>query len=312
MSAKLTREQAIDKFIAKHGDRYDYSEVVYSGSHDKVKIICEKHGVFEQEPTNHMAGKGCPACRVDSCVAARTTPIETIKSRLAQAHGLKYIYYLEGITNWQKITFVCPTHGKASHWLPWHLKNGCVQCMSDYYKRKNSQELTWEELVQHIDADITTGEIRHRVAYRSKKAGDPFNITIDSKGYQVCSLMCRTFYVHRVIWSFAHGRLLDEDLSIDHINSVPSDNRISNLRAVTHMDNQHNMALRKDNKTGVCGVRYLAKENIFVAHITANKKVTYLGRFRTLEAATTARKAAEVEMDFHPNHGMPRHEKAKR
>ena len=124
--------------------------------------------------------------------------------------------------------------------------------------------------------------------------------------------MCRTFYVHRVIWSFAHGGLLDEDLSIDHINSVPSDNRISNLRAVTHTDNQHNMALRKDNKTGVCGVRYIETENVFVANITANKKVVYLGRYKTLAAAATARKEAELEMGFHPNHGLPKHEKAER
>lgn len=312
MSIRKTQEQILAKFVDKHGDRYDYNQVAYTGAHNKVKIGCKKHGIFEQTPDSHSRGRGCPQCKTDIIVAARTTPIETIKSRLVQAHGLKYLYYLEGITNWENITFVCPTHGKSSQWFQGHLKSGCMKCVSDYYKNKNSKELTWEELVQHIDADIDTGEIRHKVAYKNKKAGDPFNITIDSKGYQVCSLMCRTFYVHRVIWSFAHGRLLDNDLSIDHINSVPSDNRISNLRAVTHTDNQHNMALRKDNKTGVCGVQYRAEENRFVAHITDDKKVIYLGRFSTLEDAAAARKAAELERGFHPNHGLPRREKERR
>lgn len=146
MAARLTREQAIERFVARHGDRYDYSEVVYSGAKDKVKIICKKHGAFEQTPDNHAGGSGCPACKTEIFVAARTTPIETIKSRLAQAHGMKYIYYLDGVTNWEKVTFVCPTHGKASHWLPWHLKNGCAQCMSDYYKGRTPKSLLGKNL----------------------------------------------------------------------------------------------------------------------------------------------------------------------
>lgn len=56
-----------DSFIAKakekHGDRYDYSLVNYVNSHKKIRIICKRHGVFIQTPTNHLCGCGCPKCK---------------------------------------------------------------------------------------------------------------------------------------------------------------------------------------------------------------------------------------------------------
>jgi very-short-patch-repair endonuclease len=46
----------------KHNNLYDYSLVEYTGSKTKVKIICQKHGIFEQTPSNHLKGQGCPHC----------------------------------------------------------------------------------------------------------------------------------------------------------------------------------------------------------------------------------------------------------
>lgn len=48
--------------IAIHGKLYDYSLVNYVHSFTKVKIICQAHGVFEQLPSNHLSGNGCPIC----------------------------------------------------------------------------------------------------------------------------------------------------------------------------------------------------------------------------------------------------------
>jgi hypothetical protein len=36
--------------------------VEYKGNKTKVKIICKKHGIFEQTPNGHCDGRGCPAC----------------------------------------------------------------------------------------------------------------------------------------------------------------------------------------------------------------------------------------------------------
>ena len=45
-----------------HGDKYDYSNVNYKNSKDKVCIVCPKHGEFYQTPNGHLRGQGCPKC----------------------------------------------------------------------------------------------------------------------------------------------------------------------------------------------------------------------------------------------------------
>ena len=47
-----------------HGDKYNYSIVEYINTRTKIKIICPKHGIFEQTPNNHTSQKqGCPICK---------------------------------------------------------------------------------------------------------------------------------------------------------------------------------------------------------------------------------------------------------
>lgn len=69
---------AIDEFIEKakiiHQDKYDYSEIEYKGCHQKVKIICKKHGPFLQRASDHINnGAGCPKCQsCPNCLLWRT------------------------------------------------------------------------------------------------------------------------------------------------------------------------------------------------------------------------------------------------
>ncbi|MDR0675740.1 MAG: hypothetical protein LBF97_01715 [Elusimicrobiota bacterium] len=58
-----TTEQFIKQAKEVHGDKYDYSLVEYKDERNKIKIICKKHGVFEQQPIVHLIQKcGCPIC----------------------------------------------------------------------------------------------------------------------------------------------------------------------------------------------------------------------------------------------------------
>lgn len=59
---KKTTDDFIRQSIDIHGDVYDYSEVEYILAKKKVKIICKKHGIFEQAPTHHLSGQSCPKC----------------------------------------------------------------------------------------------------------------------------------------------------------------------------------------------------------------------------------------------------------
>lgn len=59
---QLTTEEFIEKAKLVHKDKYDYSKVNYIDSHTKVTISCTKHGDFDQTPSNHLYGYGCPHC----------------------------------------------------------------------------------------------------------------------------------------------------------------------------------------------------------------------------------------------------------
>ena len=54
----------IRKALRKHGDRYDYSNVIYVKAREKVEIICkvEGHSSFWQTPNAHLRRAGCPIC----------------------------------------------------------------------------------------------------------------------------------------------------------------------------------------------------------------------------------------------------------
>jgi len=60
---KLTTEEFIEKAKLIHGNKYDYSITEYIKQSKKIKIICNIHGEFEQNPNNHLNNNGCPKCK---------------------------------------------------------------------------------------------------------------------------------------------------------------------------------------------------------------------------------------------------------
>ena len=52
----------INKVNVIHNNHYNYSLVDYKNNTTKIKIICPKHGIFEQLPKSHLRGNGCPIC----------------------------------------------------------------------------------------------------------------------------------------------------------------------------------------------------------------------------------------------------------
>lgn len=87
-ASRMTAEEFIQKAIQVHGDKYDYSLVVYVNDNIKVWIICSIHGEFLQKPGNHTRRKaGCPACGVSSGAEKRILDLETFIYRSELFHG---------------------------------------------------------------------------------------------------------------------------------------------------------------------------------------------------------------------------------
>lgn len=90
---------------------------------------------------------------------------------------------------------------------------------------------------------------------------------------------------------------------VDHINHIRDDDRLRNLRSVTHQENHRNRAVNKNNKSGVVGVHQQKEGGKWRAQIMIDGKQIMLGRFHKKEDAIKARKEAEKKYGFHKNHG---------
>jgi len=123
---KKTTDQFITEFIKKHGNIYDYSLVNYINSKTKVKIICKKHGIFEQLPGRHLTGNGCRYCAYDK---NKLTKNEFIK-RSEKIHSNRYDYSLVNYKgNRTNVQIICKIHGIFEQKPEKHLiGHGCQKC----------------------------------------------------------------------------------------------------------------------------------------------------------------------------------------
>lgn len=86
-------------------------------------------------------------------------------------------------------------------------------------------------------------------------------------------------YLHRLIMN------APKHLQVDHINGDKLDNRKSNLRLCKNKSNARN---KKNSKGEYKGVYYSNQNKKWIAQITKNYKVSYLGCFDTPEKAALA------------------------
>lgn len=158
------------------------------------------------------------------------------------------------------------------------------------------------ELVRY---DEETGAVFWRVNKGRARAGSQIGYA-DKKGYLFSEICQKIIKVHRLAWLLYYKEWPNG--MIDHINGNPADNRIQNLRCVSHAENMKNCSLRIDNKSGVTGVSFDKWSNKWTVRIRegAGKKFLNIGRFRDFEDAVAARKEAEKMFGFHENHGRQR------
>lgn len=122
-----------------------------------------------------------------------------------------------------------------------------------------------------------------------------------SYSYVRVSLNSISYKGHRVAWAIYYGEWPKGQL--DHINGVKTDNRIVNLREVFGNGNSKNMPKQRNNTSGVVGVYWFKRDNLWKAQIQVNNKSIHLGYFTNKQDAINARKQAEMDYGFHPNHG---------
>lgn len=123
---RYNTETFIQRAKEVHGDKYDYSKIIYKGNKEKVCIICSKHGDFWQTPDNHLNQKqGCPKC------GNNTLTYEEFLEEANKVWQGKFTYKKESWKgNKSKIGIICPIHGTFYQRADHHLKDftGCPKC----------------------------------------------------------------------------------------------------------------------------------------------------------------------------------------
>jgi hypothetical protein len=151
-----------------------------------------------------------------------------------------------------------------------------------------------EELRALFRYDPKTGAIYSLTSNTSRRAGERCDGV--RGGYRKVYVAPRLLTAHRVAWKLFYGE--DPLLYIDHINGDGTDNRISNLRVGTHVQNMCNRSAAAHSRTGIKGVHYRGGGK-WRAYLVAGGKRVNLGQFTSLEeassAVSSARRAAHGE-----------------
>lgn len=100
-----------------------------------------------------------------------------------------------------------------------------------------------------------------------------------------------------------HNGKVPDNMEIDHINHIRTDNRTENLRIVSHQQNAMNRSKTLRNTSGVVGVSWCKITGKWYAYIKKDGVMHNIGRYTSLEDAVLARASAEKRLGFHENHG---------
>ena len=108
---------SLKDFITKareiHGNKYDYSKVVYVDSNTKVCIIDPEYGEFWQKPNDHLKGCGCSKRDVEQNSEKQSLLTKAFIKRARLIHGDKYDYskvvYVDSNT---KVCIIDPEYGE--------------------------------------------------------------------------------------------------------------------------------------------------------------------------------------------------------
>lgn len=129
MTAKLTRDEFINRANIIHDNKYLYDKTIYTNNKTKLCIVCPLHGEFWQSPHVHIRDK----CGCAMCGNYFTHTRDSIIKKFSNIHGTRYNYSLINYKNaLTKIEIVCDKHGTfwqtpADHYTG----HGCAKCKSD-------------------------------------------------------------------------------------------------------------------------------------------------------------------------------------
>lgn len=101
----------------------------------------------------------------------------------------------------------------------------------------------------------------------------------------------RLYVETHIIWCMMTGSW--PSLTIDHKDRDPSNNKWENLRELNNQQQCMNRSTPSNNTSGVMGVSWSARKQMWKAYITVDNRRIHLGSFSDFDTAVLTRKLAE-------------------
>lgn len=165
-----------------------------------------------------------------------------------------------------------------------------------------AHDLTAQRLQELLHYDPLTGLFTWRMARRKCTPGAVAGH--GQKGrYVTIKIDYVRHYAHRLAWLYMTGAWPARQ--VDHRNKNKQDNRWTNLRQATQKQNCENMHDRAGTKSGVAGVTWHARDELWRVRIVHNQQEILLGYFKSLDDAIARRRAAEAQYFTHSPSSAP-------
>ena len=131
-SRVLNNDIFIDRAKKIHGNKYDYSKVIYKTSQSKIIIICRIHGEFNQRPNDHYR-YGCKKCGIISSANKQRSDTKTFIQKAQKIHDNEYDYSkVDYISCNINVSIKCKKHGIFEQTPNNHLRGqGCNDCVNE-------------------------------------------------------------------------------------------------------------------------------------------------------------------------------------
>lgn len=172
-----------------------------------------------------------------------------------------------------------------------------VHALFDY--DEDAGTLIW----RHRARDLFVTERQFKIwncRFAGKQAG-----TSDNSWYKSLTIFGIGYKTHRIIWAHQTGAWPEG--SVDHINGNKSDNRMSNLRVVSHAINCRNQTPRCTNSSGFTGVSWNTGTKKWQASVKHFGKKIHLGYFLCSEEAHAAYAMGAAQLGYTARHISGKH-----
>lgn len=126
----VNQDDFIQKCQERHQGKYNYDLTIYTGSKNKITIICSIHGKFCQIADDHVQGHGCSKCGISKISDKLKMSFQEFVAKANEIHN-KYHYFEQDYSQHsiENMRIFCSIHGEFWQRRDVHLNgHGCQAC----------------------------------------------------------------------------------------------------------------------------------------------------------------------------------------